>query len=183
MKRKTLLCVVWLTALSALMCSTSYAASYLVTATSKAPLVGTTGGWGGTDVSFMVEDIGGDLSIIFGTDNIAVAPGAKMRVINASPDWETNILDLWDTPTIAAIAIAGGTGLSFGDSGAGSGAQWGFLTDGIAAIPFPAFQYSSTATSSYTYTATLAPVPVPAAIWLLGSGLLGLIGFRRKRSA
>jgi len=28
-----------------------------------------------------------------------------------------------------------------------------------------------------------APVPVPAAVWLLGSGLLGLIGFRRKRNA
>ena len=26
-----------------------------------------------------------------------------------------------------------------------------------------------------------APVPVPAAIWLLGSGLIGLVGFRRKK--
>lgn len=28
-----------------------------------------------------------------------------------------------------------------------------------------------------------APVPVPAAVWLLGSGLLGLMGLRRKGSA
>lgn len=27
---------------------------------------------------------------------------------------------------------------------------------------------------------TAAPIPVPAAVWLLGSGLLGLIGIRRK---
>jgi len=27
-----------------------------------------------------------------------------------------------------------------------------------------------------------APVPVPAAVWLLGSGLLGLVGLRRKNS-
>jgi hypothetical protein len=27
------------------------------------------------------------------------------------------------------------------------------------------------------------PVPVPAAVWLFGSGLLGLLGFRRKRAA
>jgi len=29
----------------------------------------------------------------------------------------------------------------------------------------------------------LSAVPVPAAVWLLGSGLLGLVGFRRKRNA
>ena len=28
----------------------------------------------------------------------------------------------------------------------------------------------------------VAPVPIPAAVWLLGSGLLGLIGIRRKRA-
>jgi hypothetical protein len=29
-------------------------------------------------------------------------------------------------------------------------------------------------------TVAVAPVPVPAAAWLLGSGLLGLIGIRRR---
>ncbi|MBV5305373.1 MAG: VPLPA-CTERM sorting domain-containing protein [Desulfobulbaceae bacterium] len=28
----------------------------------------------------------------------------------------------------------------------------------------------------------MAPVPVPAAAWLLGSGLLGLFGLRRKKA-
>ena len=28
-----------------------------------------------------------------------------------------------------------------------------------------------------------APVPIPGAIWLLGTGLLGLLGFRKKRNA
>ena len=29
-------------------------------------------------------------------------------------------------------------------------------------------------------TGTVSPVPVPAAVWLLGSGLIGLVGFRRR---
>jgi hypothetical protein len=35
---------------------------------------------------------------------------------------------------------------------------------------------------SYVSTSTPSPVPVPAAVWLLGSGLLGLIGVARRRS-
>jgi hypothetical protein len=30
-------------------------------------------------------------------------------------------------------------------------------------------------------SSTLSPVPIPAAVWLLGSGLLGLIGIRRRK--
>jgi len=32
-------------------------------------------------------------------------------------------------------------------------------------------------------TQVSAPVPVPAAIWLLGSGLIGLVGIRRRMTA
>lgn len=35
--------------------------------------------------------------------------------------------------------------------------------------------------SPYAYTINAAVVPVPAAVWLFGSGLLGLIGFARKK--
>jgi hypothetical protein len=31
--------------------------------------------------------------------------------------------------------------------------------------------------------ADVAPVPVPAAVWLLGSGLVGLVGLRRRSNA
>lgn len=33
--------------------------------------------------------------------------------------------------------------------------------------------------SEWTYTATM--VPLPGAVWLLGSGLIGIVGFRRKK--
>ena len=36
---------------------------------------------------------------------------------------------------------------------------------------------------SHLYTAVPAPVPLPAAVWLMGSGLLGLLGVARRRTA
>jgi hypothetical protein len=40
---------------------------------------------------------------------------------------------------------------------------------------------SSTGQLSYNIASAAAPVPLPAAVWLLGSGLLGLIGVGRRR--
>jgi hypothetical protein len=42
---------------------------------------------------------------------------------------------------------------------------------------------SSTGQLTYNIASAAAPVPLPAAVWLLGSGLLGLIGVGRRRSA
>lgn len=36
---------------------------------------------------------------------------------------------------------------------------------------------------SFSNTQSHAPVPLPAAVWLLGSGLLGLAGFTRRKAA
>ncbi len=40
----------------------------------------------------------------------------------------------------------------------------------------------SNATSAY-FASNVAPVPVPAAVWLFGSGLLGLVGATRRKKA
>lgn len=40
---------------------------------------------------------------------------------------------------------------------------------------------SNDAGSSYSMTVTASPVPVPAAVWLFGSGLIGLVGVARRR--
>ena len=34
-----------------------------------------------------------------------------------------------------------------------------------------------------SFTTSVAPVPVPAAVWLMGSALAGLVGFKRKKAA
>jgi len=45
------------------------------------------------------------------------------------------------------------------------------------------FNHNSNHRGHWLVRETLSPVPVPAAIWLFGTGLLGLIGFRKRRKA
>jgi hypothetical protein len=55
--------------------------------------------------------------------------------------------------------------------------------DGVMGIPMAAggpFQFFNAGFNA-TMTATPDPVPVPAAAWLLGSGLLGLVGVSRRK--
>ena len=37
--------------------------------------------------------------------------------------------------------------------------------------------------SNMTFNGDLSPVPIPSAVWLFGSGLIGLIGLARRKSA
>jgi hypothetical protein len=45
--------------------------------------------------------------------------------------------------------------------------------------PFPGYN----AQFNLTAAPAPAPVPVPAAVWLFGSGLLGLVGVARRKKA
>ena len=58
-----------------------------------------------------------------------------------------------------------------------------FQTDDFWRIIFPEWSLSDPANFRYeisgSYSTQLAPVPLPAAVWLFGSGLLGLLGISK----
>jgi hypothetical protein len=101
--------------------------------------------------------------------------------------------------TYSADGWTGLTGLNW--SGLGAGDYWLALevgaTDSASGLSLPspasggtaaALAYAFNAGSGYqtsgaqSFGAQVSTVPVPGAVWLLGSGLAGLAGLRRKRA-
>ena len=98
----------------------------------------------------------------------------------------TGLYDQWTTGTSSNDGVGFGqgftmTGSALQDAGVGSwtgtlvsagniGQAWGASFDGT--------QYSELLNITIT---SASPVPVPAAVWLFGSGLLGLVGVARRR--
>ncbi|MBU2568617.1 MAG: VPLPA-CTERM sorting domain-containing protein [Gammaproteobacteria bacterium] len=84
---------------------------------------------------------------------------------------EVNLAGLFLTPGWYAIAVGGAadTGIPYFEN---------------AHIGFPNLGPIITADSfGFHVDLTVRPVPVPAAVWLMGSALIGLAGFRKRRSA
>lgn len=63
------------------------------------------------------------------------------------------------------------------------GEFWGFISDS----PFTSVKFiGASGTNQQHYTLdnmVYSPVPVPASVWLIGSGLVGLIGMARKKKS
>ena len=104
--------------------------------------------------------------------------------------------------TVSLAALDGGIGSSvtmylyeylsasyFSGSPDGSGVQQGlidldgeFITSGPQYIATLTIGLEDDGTGNAQLYTQINPVPVPAALWLLGSGLLGLIGIRRRNA-
>ena len=107
---------------------------------------------------------------------------------NTSNGLGTGLFDQWTTGTSSnrAQGFTGGftvTGSDFVD--AGTGTWTGTLVSagniGQAWGGFDNQQYSEVFNTTLTLNTPASTVPVPAAVWLFGSGLLGLVGVARRR--
>lgn len=86
---------------------------------------------------------------------------------------------LWDSPTTFATPFASTSANTF----------FGFPTREIAPESIDStigisimFSLTSGDSASFTSNFDVVPVPVPAAVWLFGSGLLGLVGIARRKN-
>ena len=100
----------------------------------------------------------------------------------------------WNAEFFDVSKASGGSITLSGDNSFSLGMDWsaGYYGDSNATlisspdtylIIFDGLDGSGAKISGNTLAVDLAPVPVPAAVWLFGSGLLGLVGIARRRQS
>lgn len=92
--------------------------------------------------------------------------------VDTLSDIDTNSLTI-DGDFVLAVSADGGTTWTGGDINSGS--EFTSPEANTYAVHF-------TGIGGTEIVVDLAPVPVPAAVWLFGSGLLGLVGVARRRA-
>jgi hypothetical protein len=70
--------------------------------------------------------------------------------------------------------------LDLGKSGPGAAAVWGYDLADFSVTSAQYVRIDSGMAKFFDAVKAVNPVPVPAAVWLLGSGLIGLVGARRN---
>ncbi|MBT8347954.1 MAG: hypothetical protein KJP24_00695 [Sulfurovum sp.] len=127
---------------------------------------------GVTDIT--LTTVGGN----FGTDDLFVGfatpegTGGSIDLNNLAPVASFITIDGWtldiNTPNIidqeSNLLTLNGSGTLTGNGFTPTAAVWTFSTSSLS-----------------SYSLDITAVPVPAAVWLFGSGLLGLIGIARRK--
>ena len=130
-----------------------------------------------TDLAIDVANTSGqDLTFNFGFDIIALASASGDL---ASAEATVDFLDDLGAVDILAIASAS-VGIVPAADATGDASQSGFIEFTLGAGGVNAMSISGFVDSNGTAESV---VPVPAAVWLFGSGLLGLVGVARRKQA
>ena len=135
------------------------------------------------DINFIFEGgaLGGLTLAIFDEEaDFGVGPNLEVDVpelifwdgVNTLSDIDANSLTI-DGDFVLAVSDDGGTTWTGGDINPGS-----VFTHPEA----NSYAVQFTGLGGIEVVVDLAPVPVPAAVWLFGSGLLGLVGVARRRA-
>ena len=106
-------------------------------------------------------------------------------------DWgdfhfEINNPDVIIESASSTLNFLAGPDATINSDATGSRADFKFYDAPLLAGQIATFSILTNNTNSldlFTISAYPTPVPAPAALWLLGSGLFGLAGIRRKRAA
>jgi hypothetical protein len=115
----------------------------------------------------------GDLGATVSFGTVGVINNGNFSLSSFSPvtnvytigGWQLDLTTLGITDQTASLLTMEGTGILSGNGYENTLASWTF---------------SSQSASSYSMSITA--VPVPAAVWLFGSGLIGLVGLARKKA-
>lgn len=95
------------------------------------------------------------------------ANGKYIHVLNSDGTWKVNVVDAGTSGAVWHVNSFGGNPFMLRADG-----------QRIVLSPTPTTRADWT---DYAANPAMAPVPLPAATWLLGSGLLGLGGFARRK--
>jgi hypothetical protein len=144
------------------------------------------------DVDFIQLDLpglslttgGGELAMFdeadFGGDALVIGEfGGHVTFTASGSDWIVEVFDVNE--------VSGGTITLFGDNHFVLGMDWGiggYFPDSGWALESSPDTYLITFESEAigkTLAVDVKVVPVPAAVWLFGSGLIGLAGIARRR--
>ncbi len=116
-------------------------------------------------------------SVITGTGAIPASNGIKKGLLPIGP--APIATTTWNT-TLVGAACTGTGGIScYGRNPSG---QLPLIADTIGGSPMVAGPFWNYNANFDVISMTVTSVPVPAAVWLFGSGLLGLFGWGRRRS-
>lgn len=170
-----------------------------LTGTAQALLISPTdftnlAGWKGEVTTAVLVDNDGTGTILPTVDFYTIPNGGTLTLNLATLFPGIDILGY--SFSMSGLSTSGGRTTTVATvSSPASGASWsaftattgyvGVLSESNEFFTSISFTKSASGSDSFTISdfhyATAAPVPVPAAVWLMGSALLGLVGIGRKK--